>query len=200
MENWVPEWKYSTAGRSVGAALLCGWRGAEIFFVGVDRQLERGVGVVGAIGCGLCSDAGDDLGLLGQLCGEVAVWSAGGHGCGAGLFFALHVIEPLRVGHRRARREHADPGAVGGFGQEDRNVEPAREDGEPGDVVLVLVGDEDSVELRWIFPGDGHTLEEFAAGEAGVDQNAGARAGDDGAVAFGAGGEHCHAHHSVRIR
>ena len=92
------------------------------------------------------------------------------------------------------------PGAMGGPGQEDWNVEAAREDREAGDVVLVLVGNENSVEPRWIFARNGHTPEEFAAGEARVNQNAGPRAGDDSAVAFGAGGEHCHAHHSLRIR
>jgi hypothetical protein len=46
------------------------------------------------------------------------------------------------------------------------------------------VGDEDGVELRGIFAGEGHALEEFAAGEAGVDEDAGAGGGDDCAVAF----------------
>ena len=86
------------------------------------------------------------------------------------------------------------------FGEEHRNVEPAGKHGEPRDVVLMLVRDEDGVELRGVFPGDGHALEQFAAGEAGVDQNPGAGAGDDGAIAFGSGGEHCHAHHWLRIR
>ncbi len=89
---------------------------------------------------------------------------------------------------------------MGGLGKEDRNLEAAGEDGEPGDVVLMLVGDEDGVELRGVFAGNRHALEEFAAGETRVNQNPGARAGDDGAVAFGPGGEHCHAHHWVRIR
>ena len=35
---------------------------------------------------------------------------------------------------------------MGGFGEEDGDVEAAGEDGEAGDVVLVLVGDEDGVE------------------------------------------------------
>jgi len=134
------------------------------------------------------------------LPGEIAVGSAGCYGGGARFLFALHVIEPLRIRHRRARRQHADPGAMGGFGKEDRNIETAGEDRETGDVVLMLVGDQDRVEPRRVFTGNGHALEEFAAGEAGVDQNPGARAGDDGAVAFGSGGEHCHAHHWLRIR
>ena len=56
------------------------------------------------------------------------------------------MIEPLGVGHRGARGQHADPGAVCRLGEEDGNFETARQDGETGDVVLVLVGDEDGVE------------------------------------------------------
>ena len=42
--------------------------------------------------------------------------------------------------------------------------------------------------------GDGHALEQFAAGEAGVDEDAGVGGGDDRGVALGAGGEDGHAH------
>jgi hypothetical protein len=89
---------------------------------------------------------------------------------------------------------------VGGFGKEDGDVEAASQNGETGDVVLVLVSDEDRVKCGGVFAGNQHALEQFAAGEPGVNQNARPGAGDDGAVAFGAGGEHCHAHHWVRIR
>ena len=75
---------------------------------------------------------------------------------GAGFFFALDVIEPLGVGHGGAGSDHADPGAVGGLGEEDGDVEAAGEDGEAGDVVDVLVGDEDGVEGGGIFAGEGH--------------------------------------------
>ncbi len=84
--------------------------------------------------------------------------------------------------------EHTNPGAVGGFGEEDGDLEAAGKDGEAGDVVLVLVGDEDGVELCRVFSGERQALEKLAAGEAGVDQDAGAGAGDDGAVAFGTRG------------
>ena len=117
-----------------------------------------------------------------------------GGGGGAGFLFVLHVIEPLGVGHGGAWSEHADPGAVGGFSKEDGDAEAAGEDGEAGDVVDVLVGDEDGGELGGIFAGERHAAEEFAAGEAGIHQDAGAAAGYHGAVAFGAGGEHGHAH------
>ena len=107
---------------------------------------------------------------------------------GAGLFFVLEMVEPLGVGHGGAGSDHADPGAVGGFGEEDGDIEAAGEDGQAGDVIDVLVGDEDGVEGGGVFAGEGHAAEEFAAGEAGVDEDAGAGAGDDGAVAFGARG------------
>ncbi len=110
------------------------------------------------------------------------------YGGGSGFFFLLEVVEPFGVGHGGAGGEHADPGAVGGFGEEDGDVEAAGEDGEAGDVVDVLVGDEDGVEGRGVFSGDGHAAEELAAGEAGVDEDSGAGGGDDGAVAFGARG------------
>src|ERR1700676_3795918 len=58
----------------------------------------------------------------------------------------------------------------------------------------MLVGDEDGVEGGGVFVGDGHALEEFAAGEAGVDEEAGVSGGDDRRVALGAGGENGHAH------
>ena len=121
--------------------------------------------------------------------------------CGCpGFFFLLDVLEPLGIGHGGSRSDHADPGPVGGLGQVDRDIEAAGEDGESGDVVDVLVGDEDGVEGCRVFSGQGHAAQQLAAGEAGVDQNAGAGGRDDGAVAFGAGGEHCHAHHWSTIR
>ena len=69
-----------------------------------------------------------------------------GGGGGTGFFLPLHMIEPLGVGHGGAGSEHADPGAVGGLGKEDGDAEAAGEDGEAGDVVDVLVSDEDGGE------------------------------------------------------
>ena len=80
-------------------------------------------------------------------------------GCGAGFLLFLDVIEPLGVGHGGARGDHADPGAVGGLGEIDGNAEAAGENCEAGDVVLMLVGDEDGVEGGGVFVGDGHALE-----------------------------------------
>ena len=76
-------------------------------------------------------------------------------GFGAGELFGPGVIEPPGVGHGGAGGEHADPGAMGGLGEEDGDAEAAGEDGEAGDVVLMLVGDEDGVELCGVFAGEG---------------------------------------------
>ena len=118
---------------------------------------------------------------------------------GAGFFFGLDVVEPLGVGHGGAGGDHADPGAVGGLGEVDGDAQAAGEGGEAGDVVLMLVGDEDGVEGGGIFVGELHALEQLAAGEAGVDEQAGVGGGDDRGVALGAGGENGHAH-SFKIR
>ena len=84
---------------------------------------------------------------------------------------------------------------MGGLGEEDGDAEAAGEDREAGDVVLVLVGDKDGVKFRsGIFAGKRHAAQQLAAGEAGVDQHAGALAGDDGRVSLGAGGQDGHAH------
>ena len=70
-----------------------------------------------------------------------------------GRVFRLDVVEPLGVGHGGAGGEHADPGAVGGLSEEDGDAEAAGEDGEAGDVVLMLVGDEDGVEFGGVLAG-----------------------------------------------
>ena len=78
---------------------------------------------------------------------------------GASFFFLLEVVEPPGVGHGGAGRDHADPGAVGGLGEKDGDVEAASEDGEAGDVVDVLVGDEDGVEKGGVFADERHAAE-----------------------------------------
>jgi hypothetical protein len=62
---------------------------------------------------------------------------------------------------------------VGGFGEVDGDVELSGEDAEAGDVVLVLVSDDDGVEGGRVFSGEVHASDEFAAGEPGVDQYTG---------------------------
>jgi hypothetical protein len=49
------------------------------------------------------------------------------------------------------------------FGEVDRNSEAARENAETGDVILMLVGDEDGVERSWIFSRERHAAAKFAA-------------------------------------
>ena len=82
------------------------------------------------------------------------------------------MIEPLGVGHGCTRSEHADPGAMCGLGEVNRDSEFAGEHTEAGDVILVFVGDEDGVERCRIFARERHALTEFAAGEAGIDKDA----------------------------
>jgi len=61
-------------------------------------------------------------------------------------------------------------------------------DSQAVDVVGVLVGDDDGVEGFRVFAGQFHAAEELAAAQAGIDQDARAATGDNGRVAFGAGG------------
>ena len=77
---------------------------------------------------------------------------------------------------------------MGGLGEEDGDIEAAGEDSEACYVIDVLVGDEDGVESIGVFAHDGHAAEKFAAGETGIDEDSGAGAGDDGAIAFGTRG------------
>ena len=95
------------------------------------------------------------------------------------------------TGHRSSGGggEPAHPGAVSGLGEVDRNAEFAGGDGEAVDVVHVLMGDDDGVEGVGVFAGQLHAAEEFAAAQAAIDEDAGAAAGDNRAVAFGARGQ-----------
>ena len=89
------------------------------------------------------------------------------------------MIEPLGVGHGGAGGDHADPGTVGRFGEVDGNLQAARQNGEAGDVVLMLVGDQDGVERAGVFAGKSHSLEQFAAREARIDEQTGFGGSDD---------------------
>ncbi len=79
------------------------------------------------------------------------------------------------------------------------DAELAGGDGDAADVVRVFVGDEDGVKGAGVFSGGLHALEDFTAAQACIDEDARAAAGDNGCVAFGAGGEHGEADHLLRI-
>jgi hypothetical protein len=86
-----------------------------------------------------------------------------------------------------------------GICEVNRDAKFAGGDGEAVDVVLVFVGDDDGVEGAGVFFRERHATEEFAAAQAGVDEDARAPAGDNGAVALGARREDGEADHSLRI-
>ena len=109
------------------------------------------------------------------------------------------LFDPLRVGHLAAGGEPAHPGAVGAFSEVYGDAELAGGDGQAADVVRVLMSDDDGVQRFWVFSGQLHAAEELTAAEAGVDQDAGAAPGNDGRVAFGAGGENGEADHNLSI-
>ena len=65
----------------------------------------------------------------------------------------------------------------------DGDAEFLGDGGEAGDVVGMLVGDEDGGERFGVDVDGGEAFEGFLAGEAGVDEDAGAVCGDEGGVA-----------------
>jgi len=78
---------------------------------------------------------------------------------------------------------------VGGLSDVDGDAQTAGEGGEAGDVVLMLVVMRMAERAAGSWLAGLHALEQLAAGEAGVDQQAGFGGGDDRGVALGAGGE-----------
>ena len=110
-----------------------------------------------------------------------------------------HLLKPLGVGHLAAGGEQAHPGAVRGLGKVHGNAELAGGDGEAVDVVLMLVGDDDGVQGFRVFAGQRHAAEELAAAQPCVDQDPGAAAGDNGAVALGTRCQHRETNHGLRI-
>jgi hypothetical protein len=66
----------------------------------------------------------------------------------------------------------------GEAGQIDRDAKEAGEGDEAADVVRVFVGYEDGVEGGGVFPDGGEAVEDFAAAEPGVDEQAGAAGGE----------------------
>ncbi len=71
----------------------------------------------------------------------------------------------------------------GEAGQVDGDAEEAGEGDEAADVVGVFVGDEDGVEGGGVFADGGEAVEDFAAAEARVNEQAGAAGGEKGRVA-----------------
>ena len=70
----------------------------------------------------------------------------------------------------------------GQFGQEDGNPQGLGDDREAGDVVGVLVGDQDGVDAIEFLAQDRQAATELAAAEAGIDEQARAPGGDQGRV------------------
>ncbi len=71
----------------------------------------------------------------------------------------------------------------GEAGEVDGDAKEAGEGDEAADVVGVFVGDEEGVEGRGVFADGGEAVEDFAAAQAGVDEQAGAAGGEKGRVA-----------------
>ena len=72
--------------------------------------------------------------------------------------------------------------------EENRDLESAREHSKPGNMVLMLVRNQDGGDLRRVFPHHGQSTQKFTAREARIHQNPRAAGGDDGAVALGTRG------------
>lgn len=71
----------------------------------------------------------------------------------------------------------------GSFGQEYGNLQAAGEGGEAGDVVAVLVGDEDGVDAGRVFADGCEAEQGLLPAEAGVDEDAGILRPDKDGVA-----------------
>ena len=81
---------------------------------------------------------------------------------------------------------------MGGPSDVHRDLQLAGERAESVDMVLMFVGDEDSGERGGVFAGKLHALEGLAAGESGVNEDAGTGRGgrEHAGVAFGTAREH----------
>lgn len=144
---------------------------ADVEFDAVGDVAEVGdegdFDVVGGdgIGDGIDGVVGEGEGLH----GEVAEVDAG-----AGL-------ECLDGGGRTAPVD----GRGGEVGEEDGDAaaESAVDDGEAGDMVGVLMGDEDGVEAGGVLADEGEAAEGLFAVEAGIDEDAGLLRGDESGIA-----------------
>jgi hypothetical protein len=83
---------------------------------------------------------------------------------------------------------------MGRLREEDRHIQPARQHGQSGHVVLVLVRNQDGVQQRRVFARQIHAPQDLTAAQTGIDEDARARRSDDGAVALGPRCQHAHSH------
>ena len=74
----------------------------------------------------------------------------------------------------------------------DRDFQLAGQDANAGDVVRVLMGNQDGINGAMILTTKLQAAKHFTAGDTGVDQQARAGAGDKGAVSFAPASQHRH--------
>ena len=74
------------------------------------------------------------------------------------------------------------------------DTQTPRQRSQAGDMVLVLMGNQNGVKLCRIFPGKTHPPQQLPAAQPRVHQNSRALARNHGRVTFGSGGENAHAH------
>ena len=80
-------------------------------------------------------------------------------------------------------------------GHVNRNFQLAGQHAQPGNVVRVLMANEDGGQRRRIFAAQAHAANGFASGKPGIHENASTAAGNKRAVAPAAAGEHSDANH-----
>src|SRR5579872_1099150 len=104
--------------------------------------------------------------------------------------FQFLELRPLAVlVSKRAR-----PGSMRGRSEEDGHAQLFRQRRQAIHMVRMLVGDENRGDGVRIFAQRPQALEDLAAGDSGIDQNSGARAGDKSAISLAAAGQHGNAH------
>ncbi len=190
MEKGSPAEKYSTAGSQVGSCLRVGGR----------SELELGSGSHGGSGAvGAAVSTG-----ISTSVSSGSVWGidfATGFRLSPplGSLFADH-LQPLGVAHLTAGAQPAHPGAVRALSKVHRDAQLTRCNGQAVHVVLVLVGNDDGVERRGLFPGQLHAPKELAATEAGIDEDAGAATGEYRTVAPRPRRQHRETHHGLSIQ
>jgi len=89
---------------------------------------------------------------------------------------------------------------VRGAGHVNRNAKLLGEGAESGDVIGVLVRNDDGGKGMDAFANHLHAAKGFAGGESGIDQDASAGGGDQCAITAASTSQDRHRHHSRRIR